>query len=107
MEDKPEANGGEPSKAPHSTGPFGTLLQFHQRTVRLVRQSSLDSDAKVAIYERLHSLLEQLSEEIETDVVDPIEFDLQGRLQLIYDETKASIEAQGGTVQEEHNGDGV
>ena len=108
MEDKPEANGGEPSKGPYPTSSLGTLLQFHQRTVRLVRHSSLDADAKVAIYEQLHSLLEELSEEIKTDAVDPKDFDLDGRLQFIYEEAKASIEKQGGTVQEEeHNGEGV
>ena len=108
MQEKPEADRDAPKKGADGLGLFGTLLQFYQRTVRLVRRSSLDVDAKVRIYERIHSQMEELSDEIKNDVVDPRDFDLAGRLESIYNEAKAAIEEAGGAVQpEEPNGEGV
>lgn len=108
MQEKPEADRDKPKKGAREVGLFvGTLMQFHQRIVHLVRHSSLDADAKVRIYERIHARMEELSNEIKSVVVDPRDFDLEGRLESIYNEAKEAIEERGGAVEpEKQNGEG-
>ncbi len=73
----------------------GTLLEFHERVVHLVRESALDARSKVTVYERIHSLMDQLNDEFKRDVTDPRDFDLTGRLEFIYNEATKLVEELG------------
>lgn len=74
----------------------GTLLEFHQRVISLVRESALDASGKMNVYERIHSLMDQLNDEFKNDVVDPRNFDLAGRLEAIYNEAARIIDDSAG-----------
>lgn len=81
------------------TSLVGTLLEFHERVVHLLRGSSLDANSKLRVYERIHSLMDQLNDEFKQEVTDPRDFDLTGRLEFIYNEATKLVEELGGDRQ--------
>lgn len=52
--EEPNPSFGEPNRGSAELEMFRTLLEFHQKTVLLLRRSSLDADAKAMVYERLY-----------------------------------------------------
>jgi hypothetical protein len=77
-------------------GLFGTLLQFYQQTVRLVRESSLNEDTKIDLYQRLQLRLDELAHELESRSGSSAH-NLTDRLKAIYNEAKRMVdECDGG-----------
>ena len=90
MEEKPKPD--EPSMGAFEGDLLGTVMQSHLRLIQLVRQSPLDEDGKIKVYERILPLMEEFRSGIASAVSDPKSFDLKGRLESIYKETERLID---------------
>ena len=99
MEEKSKADDIQPSIGAFEADLLGAVMQSHLRLIRLVRQSPLDEDGKIKVYERILPLMEEFRSGIATAVSDPKSFDLKGRLESIYKEAERMIDELGGGKQ--------
>lgn len=101
MEEQPKTSSVEPSIASLEVDLFGTLLDYYQRIVALVRQAQLDQESTAAVHECFNSLLE----EIRGDLQNKKSIDLKARLESVYEEVKRTMDelASGGGKQPGQN----
>lgn len=78
----------KPSLASIEADLFGTLFGFHEKTMALVRQSSLDDEKLRIVADRMNSLLDSVTAEIK----ERKEFNLTDRLEAAYSEVKRLID---------------
>ena len=105
MEEKPKADDIQPSIEAFEADLLGAVMQSHLRLIRLVRQSPLDEDGKIKVYERILPLIEEFHSGITTVVSDPKSFDLKGRLESIHKEAARAIEELRGGKQADESPD--
>ena len=67
---------------------FGTIFDFHRKTMALLRQSSLDDDQLELVADRIKTLLEDANAEIKRTK----DLNVTGRLQAAYDEIERLID---------------
>lgn len=79
-------------------GLFGTLLQFYQQTVRMVRESPLNEDTKINLYQWIRLQLDKLANELKSGSA-PNGCDLSERLESIYQDAKRTVDGFGGGKQ--------
>ena len=105
MEEQPKPDDFEPSMGAFEGNLFGTLMQVHLRLIKLVRQSPLDEDAKIKVYERVMSLMDEFDNNIKTAFADPQGFDFKGHFESIHAEAEKMIDELVGGKQPGENPD--
>jgi len=86
----------QPNKPPLDsleTDLFGSLFGFHEKTMTLLRQSSLDEEKLNVVSERIKTLLDAVI----TDMEGTQQMNLTERLETAYDEVKRLVEALSGS----------
>ncbi len=67
---------------------FGTICEFHKRTMALLRQSSLDDEQLELVADRIKTLLEDADAEIKRTK----DLNVTGRMEAVYDEIKLLVD---------------
>jgi hypothetical protein len=88
MDDKTNKPPDTPSLGSIEGGLFGAIFGFHKRTMTLLRESDLD-DEEVGVVE---NRIEQLLEEVTTNVKRTKDFNLEGPLESAYEEVQRLVE---------------
>lgn len=79
---------------------FGTLMDFHTRTMTVLRESSLNDEKRKLVGDRLESLIADATAEMSQSQ----QVNLTERLSAIYDEVKRLIEELSGNSDGRRNG---
>ena len=70
------------------TNLFGTIFEFHKKTMALMRQSSLDDEQLEFVADRIKTLLDDVNAEIKRTK----DLNVTGRLQAAYDEIERLVD---------------
>ena len=77
-----------PLLATVETGLFGTLFRFHKKAMNLLRESSLDDEKRKVVANRLNTLLDETTAEINQTQ----QLKLADRLEAIYEEVRRLVD---------------
>ena len=78
----------KPLLASVETGLFGTLFGFHKKAMTLLRESSLDDEKRKVVADRLNTLLDETTAEINQTQ----QLKLADRLEAIYEEVRRLVD---------------
>jgi hypothetical protein len=74
-------------------GLLGDLFGFHIKSMKLLRQSSLDDEKLTVVVDRIKSLLGDITAEIKRTKA----FDMSGQLEAAYDEVERLVDELAGS----------
>ena len=102
MDEKSKKPQGKPDLASFEADVLGAVFGFYQKTITLLRQSSLDEEKKKVAGERICQLMQNVSDEVKRSR----DWNVGGRLDSAYEEVKRLVDelsnphGDSGTGQE-------
>lgn len=80
---------------------FGLLFEFHQKTVALLRESTLNEEQRKVVGDRIKTLLDNVTAEMK----ETLQANHKERLESVYDEIKQLVDQLSGIPDASERGE--